>query len=163
MYRHHMQNLFSLVPEIDFNEGYGYYLHNMDNYSKALLAALKSVKSKLPILRTMIETKEYEGLRMITQTLRRMMTTIGGDKIADLSYRLEFALLNEEDDFNDKLAEYLATLEDLSDRMEELIKNLPVQHLKTDNDRKESYFNYDFARTKEIIEFTNELIDKKII
>lgn len=163
MYRHHMQNLFNLVPEIDFNKGYGYYLHNMDNYSKALLATLKSVKSKLPILRTMIETKEYEGLRMITQTLRRMMTTIGGEKISDLSYKLEFALLNEADDLNDKLIEYLVTLEDLADRMEELIKNLPVQYIKTDHDKKESYFNYDFARTKEIIEFTNELIDKKII
>jgi len=163
MFRHYMQNLFDIVPEIDFYKGYDYYLHNMENYSKALLATLKSVKSKLPILRNMTETEEYEGLRMITQTLRRMMHTIGGEKIADLSYRLEMALLNEDKDLNHKIFEYLITLEDLADRMEELIKKLPIQYTKTDPDKKDSYFNYNFAKTKEFIDFSNDFIEKKII
>lgn len=158
-----MRNLFDIVPEIDFNTGYHYYLHNIDNYSKALLATLKSIKSKLPLLKTMAETKEYEGLRMITQTLRRMMTTIGGEMIADLSYKLEFALLNEEDDLTDKLIEYYNVLKDLADRMEELIKKLPVQHMKTGHDEKESYFNYDLTRTKEVLRYTNDFIERKII
>jgi len=163
MYRHYYNDLFSLVPEIDFNKGYGYYLHNMDNYAKALLATLKSIKSKLPILRNMIETKEYEGLRMITQTLRRMMATIGGEKIAELSYKLELAFLNEDEGLNNKLLEYLAALEDLAARMEEVIKKLPIQYSKTEHDKKVSYFNYDFTKTREIIEFSNDLADKKII
>lgn len=158
-----MRDWFELVPEIDFNIGYRYYLHNIDNYSKALFATLKSIKSKLPILKTMIETKEYEGLRMITQTLRRMLITIGGEMVAELSYKLEVALLNEDDGFNDKLLEYLVTLEDLAVRMEELIKKLGVQHMKIGQDKKDSYLNYDFTRTKEIIQLTTDFIEKKII
>ncbi|MFU0826929.1 MAG: Transposase [Lachnoclostridium sp.] len=163
MFSYHMRDLFDVVPEIDFNKGYNYYLHNMENYSKALLATLKSIRSKLPILRNMIETKEYEGLRMITQTLRRMMTTIGGEKIAEISYNLEYALLNEENGFNDLLMEYTATLEDLADRMEELVKRLPIKNFNTEHDNRISYFDYDFRRTKEFIEYTKDLENKKII
>ena len=103
MNEHMIRNLLEIVPEIDFDTGYHYYLCNIENYSKALLSTLKSVKSKLPILKSMAETSEYEGLRMITQTLRRMMTTIGGTSIAELSYQLEVAFLNEDKSFENNL------------------------------------------------------------
>lgn len=162
MNEHVIRDLFAPVPEIDFNVGYHYFLYNIDNYSKALLATLKSIKSKIPILKTMVETKEYEGLRIITQTLRRMMITVGGGSIAELSYRLEFSLLNEDEEFEDQLLEYLFTLEDLAYRMEVLVKNLGIQHIKG-SDKKGSYFNYDFSRTKESIRLTADYIEKKII
>lgn len=158
-----MKNLFESLPEIDFNRGYHYYLCNMDNYSKALLSTLKSIKSKLPLLKSMAETSEYEGLRMITQTLRRMMSTIGGETIVDLSYRLEMALLNDDESLEEKLFEFIFTLEDLVSRMEELIKQLGFSHTKGNQEKQASYFKYDFTRTKESIRLSADFIDKKII
>ena len=158
-----IKNLFEALPEIDFNTGYHYYLCNIDNYSKALLSTLKSVKSKLPLLKIMAETSEYEGLRMITQTLRRMMSTIGGEMIVELSYQLEKALLNNDDIFEDKLFEFIFTLEDLASRMENLVKRLGVSHMKANENNQESYFKYDFTRTKESIRLSSDFIDKKII
>ncbi len=158
-----IKTLFESVPEIDFDTGYRYYLGNIDNYSKALLSTLKSIKAKLPILKAMAETNEYEGLRMITQTLRRMTTTIGGDSIAENSYQLEAAFLNQDDNFEDKLLEYLFTLEDLAFRMEGLVKKLGVSYIKGSMDKKDSYFNYDFTRTRESIRLSADFIEKKII
>lgn len=157
-----IKNLFELLPEIDFNTGYRYYLCNIDNYSKALLSTLKSIRSKLPILKTMAETSEYEGLRMITQTLRRMMSTLGGETIADLSYQLEMYYLNNDDLFEDKLFEFMFTLEDLASRMEDIVINLGFSNMKG-RDKKESYFNYNFARTKESIRLSADFLDKRII
>jgi hypothetical protein len=48
------REMIQCVPEIDFNSGYKYFLGNMENYSKALMSILKSIKSKLPILESMI-------------------------------------------------------------------------------------------------------------
>lgn len=153
-----VREMFKLVPEIDFNIGYRYYLYNIENYAKALLATLKSIKSKLPILRIMLETQEYEGLRTITQTLRKMMNTVGGEKISELSYKLETALLNEDDNLNDRILEYLLTLEDLSDRMEELVKKLGVGLAKSNNDQKSSKFNLNYARVREFNQFTENML-----
>lgn len=163
MNEHMIRDLFEYVPEIDFNTGYHYYLCNIDNYSKALLSTLKSIRAKLPILKIMAETNEYEGLRMITQTLRRMMTTIGGDPVVELSYQLETALLNEDDLLGDKLLEFLFTLENLAYRMEDLIKKLGVSHIKGTMDKKDSYFSYDLTRTRESIRLSTDFIEKKII
>lgn len=155
--------IFSLVPEIDFNVGYHYYLCNFDNYCRALLSTLKSIKSKLPLLRNMVETKEYEGLRMITQTLRRMMGSIGGGLVAESCYQLEVAFLNQDDTFNHTLAEYLIDIEDLASRMEELVKILGIQHVKSSIDNQDSYFKYDLAKTRESIRLSADFIEKKII
>ena len=111
----------------------------------------------------MIETKEYEGLRMITQTMRRMMSGIGGAIIVDLSYNLELALLNQEDTLNDTLIEYLTNLEDLASRMEELVKKLGMPYVKEDRKNQGSYFAHDFTKTKESIRLSTDFIEKKII
>lgn len=158
-----IKKLFYPLPEIDFDSGYHYYLCNIDNYSKAILSTLKSIRSKLPLLRSMAETGEYEGLRMITQTLRRMMSTIGGEAIVELSYQLERAHLNEDDLFEEKLLEFLFTLEDLASRMEDLVKKLGFPHTKDNQKKQSSYFNYDFTKTKESIRLLADFIDKKII
>jgi len=163
MNEHMIKIIFETLPEIDFNTGYHYYLCNIDNYSKALLSTLKSIKSKLPLLKNMAETNEYEGLRMITQTLRRMMSTIGGETIVELAYQLEKALLNNDDVFEDKLFEFIFTLEDLASRMEELVKQLGFSHTRGNQDKENSYFNFDFTRTKESIRLSTDFIDKKII
>jgi hypothetical protein len=155
--------LFESIPEIDFKKGYHYYLCNIDNYSKALLSTFKSIKSKLPLLKNMAETGEYEGLRMITQTLRRMMSTIGGETIVEMAYQVEMALLNEDESFEDRLFELLFTLEDLSSRMEELIKRLGFSHMRDGGSGQDSYFNYDYSRTKESIRLSTDFIERKII
>lgn len=163
MNEHMIVEMFKLIPEIDFKSGYHYYLCNIDNYSKALLATLKSIKSKIPLLKIMAETKEYEGLRMITQTLRRMLISIGGNELAELSYQLEVSLLSDHDLFDHKFLQYIFTLEDIAFRMEELIKKLGVQHIKGGLGKRDSYFNYDFTRTKESIRLSADFIEKKII
>lgn len=163
MNKHVVGEIFKVVPEIDFDSGYQYYLYNFHNYSKAILSTLKSVKSKLPLLRHMAETKEYEGLRMITQTMRRMMGGIGGALIADRSYDLEVALLNQEDTFNDTLIEYLCNLEDLASRMEELVKKLGMSYVKEGSQDQGSYFKHDFTKTRESIQLSTDYIKKKII
>lgn len=163
MNEHMIRDLFEPLPEIDFNAGYHYYLSNIDNYSKALLSTLKSIRSKLPLLKIMAKTSEYEGLRLITQTLRRMIATIGGETIVELSYQLEVALLNEDDLFEEKLFEYLFTLEDLADRMEGLVKKLGFSYMNGSKDKSDSYFKYDFTRTKESIKLSADFIDRKII
>jgi hypothetical protein len=162
MNEHMIRNLFEHIPEIDFDKGYHYYLCNIDNYSKALLSTFKSIRSKLPLLKSMAETCEYEGLRMITQTLRRMMSTIGGEPIVELSYQLEKALLNDDEAFEDRFFEFLFTLEELSFRMEELVKQLGFSHMKGGREQ-DSYFNYDFTRTRESIRLSTDFLDKKII
>lgn len=162
MNEYEIRGLFGQLPEINFIAGYRYYLGNIDNYAKALLSILKSIKSKIPILKTMIESGEYEGLRTITQTLRRMMSTIGGETIADFAYEMESALLNNDSMLDDKLIEFVFTLEDLASRMEEVIKRLGV-YSRDDKNRNASYFNYDFSRTKESIRLSTDFIDRKII
>ena len=156
-------DIFALVPEIDFDSGYHYYLGNFDNYCRAILSTLKSIKSKLPLLRIMVETREYEGLRMITQTLRRMMVSIGGVSVAESCYQLEVSFLNQEDTFVNSLTEFLLDLENLASRMEELIKMLGIQHHKSPIEIQDSYFKYDLAKTRESIRLSADFIEKKII
>lgn len=163
MNEHDLRDLFALVPDIDFSTGYQYYLYNMDNYAKALLATLKSIKSKIPILKAMLDSNEYEGLRTVTQTLRRMLTTIGGEQVADMSYRLEISFLNDDKDFRDNLYDFLIALKELAAGMEELIKRLEQYNIKVSEDKRTSYFNYDFSRTKESIRRISDYIEKKIV
>lgn len=146
-----MEEIFETIPEIDFNIGYNYYFCNIDNYSNALLSTLKSIKSKLTLLKSMIEASNYDGLRMITQTLRSKLITVGGTSVAELSYQLEASLLNEDEELNDKLTEYFLALEDLVLRMEELIKKLGVQHMRASLEKKGLNYHYIHGKTSESI------------
>lgn len=157
-------DMFECVPEIDFNSGYKYFLGNMDNYKKALLSILKSVKSKIPILHQMLRSEEYEGLRMITQTLRRMMTNVGAHGISERSYELEVSLLNQEDDMvQDKLREYIICLSEFSNNMESLFQYLDVKQTDKVDSNITNIGNYDFTKTKESIKLTTNLLERKII
>jgi HPt (histidine-containing phosphotransfer) domain-containing protein len=158
-----IREMFECVPEIDFNSGYHYFLGNMDNYSNALMSILKSIKSKLPLLQTMNFTEEYEGLRTIAQTLRKMLGNIGAAGIAETTYQLETALLNEDTEYiQEQLAYYIISLIELSDHLEILLKKMDVKGMVKDDDNS-SFLNYDFTKTKESIKLSSDLLERKII
>ncbi len=119
--------LFQEVPEIEFQIGYQYFLCNLSNYTKALFAILKSIKSKLPLLQLMCRTDEYEGLRTITQTLRKLLDNVGASSISELTYQLEIALLNADaTDIHNQLVHYMNELVDFSERLEAMLKKIDL-------------------------------------
>jgi HPt (histidine-containing phosphotransfer) domain-containing protein len=158
------RDMFDCVPEIDYSSGYRYFLGNMDNYSKALMSILKSIKSKLPILQSMYLSDEYEGLRTIAQTLRKMLGNIGANGIAEATYRLEMALFNDEiSSIKEELLEYIISLVELSDHLEILLKKMDVKNIAKNEEQNQSFLNYDFTKTKESIKLTSDLLERKII
>lgn len=157
------QDMFDCVPEIDFHHGYKFFLGNMENYTKALMSIFKSIKSKLPILRLMHQSDEYEGLRTIAQTLQKMLGNIGATGMADLSYQLELALLNENIAYiRDQLDSYIDILEELSDHLESLLKRMDVNN-NVKPEEQPSFLNYNFEKTKESIKLSSGLLKRKII
>lgn len=156
--------MFECVPEVDIDSGYRYFLGNVQNYSRALLSILKSIKSKLPIMKLMLQTGEYEGLRSITQTLQKMLSNIGALGLAEASYQLEKALLNDEIDIRSELlVDYMERLITFSDHLELLFKNTDFKNPSDLQEDAASYFHYDFTKTKESIKRTSDLLGRKII
>lgn len=157
------QEMFDCVPEINFHYGYRYFLGNMENYTRALMSILKSIRSKLPILRLMHQSDEYEGLRTIAQTLRKMLGNIGAAGMADLSYQLELALLNGDTSYiRDQLDSYLEIMEEFSEHLEILLAKMDVKHTPKQEEQP-TFLNYDFEKTKESIKLSSGLLERKII
>lgn len=158
------REMFEGVPEIDFSSGYKYFLGNLENYSKALMSILKSIKSKLPILETMVYTQEYEGLRTITQTLRRMLGNVGAAGLSEATYRLETALLNEDSSaVQQQLNTYIVSLMELSGNLEVLLKKMDVKSMADNEGNNSSFMHYDFTKTKESIKLSAGLLERRII
>ena len=155
---------FECVPEVDFNLGCRYFLGNLQNYSRALLAILKSIKSKLPIMNQMLQTGELEGLRSITRTLQKMLNNIGASGLADLSYQLELALMNEELGVRSELLiQYIEQLSVFTEHLELLFKSKDWKNTSELKEAATSYFHYDFTKTKESIKRSSNLLERKII
>ncbi|MDF2544940.1 MAG: hypothetical protein K0S47_4658 [Herbinix sp.] len=155
------REMFDFVPEIDFQIGYKYFLGNMDNYKQALLAILKSIKAKLPLLHTMLHTEEFEGLRMITQTVTRMSSNVGAIGISELSYQMEINLLNaEESDLKEALLEYIMELTDFTVHLELLLQNIDIKSTTSNN---QNSFRDDFTKTQESLRLSAKLLKRKII
>ena len=158
------REMFSYVPEIDFNSGSRYFLGNMDNYTKALLSTLKSIKAKLTILQNMYYTEEYEGLRTITQTLRKMFSNIGALSLAEEAYQLETSLLNEDILMvKIQLEIFVIHLLDFAENLEILLKLTDVISGYKNEEENKSFLKYDFTKTKESIERSHKLLNRKII
>jgi HPt (histidine-containing phosphotransfer) domain-containing protein len=158
------KEMFECIPEIDFNTGYRYFLGNMENYTKALMAILKSIKSKLPLLQSMYLSEEYEGLRTITQTLRKMLGNVGATALAETSYQLELALFNDDGAFvQDQLSSYIIGLIEISDHLELLLKRMDSKSAEGKEADNNSFLNYDFTKTKESIRRSADLLERKII
>jgi HPt (histidine-containing phosphotransfer) domain-containing protein len=157
--------MFDGIPEIDYSAGYRYFLGNVDNYTNALLATLKSVKSKLTILQTMILSEEYEGLRTILQTLNKILGKIGATSIVESTYELDEALLNDNrSSINNHLMEYVLCLFELSEHLESLFKKMDIKNTTESKvDDQSSFLNYDFTKTKESLKLSNNLLKRKII
>lgn len=158
------REMFECVPEIDLNTGYRYFLGNMDNYAKALMAILKSIKSKLPLLQSMHNSQEYEGLRTITQTLRKMLGNVGATALAESSYQLELALFIDDGAFvQEQLIEYMDGLTLFSEHLETLLKKVGNRLAEGTEDNNASFMNYDFTKTKDSIRRSADLLERKII
>jgi HPt (histidine-containing phosphotransfer) domain-containing protein len=128
------------------------------------MSILKSIKSKLPLLQTMNFTEEYEGLRTIAQTLRKMLSNIGAAGIAESTYKLETALLNDDNAYiQEQLAYYIISLIELSDHLEILLKKMDVKGIAKDDEDNSSFLHYDFTKTKESIKLSSDLLERKII
>ncbi len=156
--------MFECVPEIDFETGYRYFLGNIQNYSRALLSILKSIKSKMPIMRLMLQSREFEGLRSITQTLQKMLGNIGATNLAEISYQLEKALLNGEGNtISELLTDYINRMELFSEHLELLFQNMDFKNPADLAEDAASYFHYDFTKTKESIKRTSDLLGRRII
>lgn len=157
-------DMFRCIPEIDFTSGYRYFLGNLDNYSQALMSTLKSIRAKLPILNSMLHTNEYEGLRTITQTLRRFFSNIGATELSEQSYQLELVLLNEEAEvLQEELIFYISSLYEMLDHLELLLKNMNETDTDSNQEKEVSFKNYDFSKTKESIKLSTNLLKRKII
>lgn len=156
------RDMFDCVPEIDFDSGSRYFLGNIQNYTQALLSILKSIKSKLPILQSMMMTQEYEGLRSITQTLQKMFGNIGAGGLAEASYQIEKALLNDELG-DDTLSDYTYNLITFADHLESLFKNLDFMYRTDKKEDTSGFMNYDFTKTKESIRKSSDLLERKIM
>jgi HPt (histidine-containing phosphotransfer) domain-containing protein len=156
------REMFDCVPEIDYDSGNRYFLGNIQNYSQALLSILKSIKSKLPILHSMVMTQEYEGLRSIAQTLRKMFTNIGAGRLAEDSYQLEKALLNDELEA-DTLSDYICNLITFAEHLELLCKNINLMYRNDRNEDTSGFMNYDFTKTRESIRKSSDLLERKIM
>ncbi len=159
-----IRGLFNGIPEIDFNIGYRYFLGNIDNYTKALMATLKSIKSKLSLLQMMSNSQEYEGLRLVTQTFRTMLSNIGAVEVSEATYQLEVALLNEDRGYLIRnLTGYIYSLSELAENLEVLLKEMNMKG-STKELQESSYFQRrDFSKTIEGIKRSEEFIIKKII
>ncbi len=157
------KDMFDCIPELDFNTGSHYFLGNMENYINALFSMLKSIKSKLPLLKIMDLSEEYEGLRTISQTLRKMLRNIGAIDLAEESYQIETALLN--DDFgyiSKRLCEYIADLVVFSEHLELLLKKAEVNQ-ENMREGQSSFLKYDFTKTKESIKRSSDFLEQRII
>lgn len=158
------REMFLSVPEIDYTSGYHYFHGNMENYTQAILATLKSIKSKVPILNSMYQTKEYAGLRTITQTLWSMLSNIGAADLAESSYQLETAYLNWDDnEFRDLLDGYISSLYKFTVHLEELLKKLDRRGSGSNTGEQVPFGNYDFTKTKESIKLSTDFLERKII
>lgn len=158
------KEMFSCVPEIDFNSGSRYFLGNMDNYTKALLSTLKSIKTKLAILQNMYYTEEYEGLRMITQTLQKIFRNIGAISLTEEAYQLETSLINEDILIvKEQLGAFIIRLLDIVENLEVLLKRANVISGLKSQEENISFLQYDFTKTKESIERSKKMLNRKII
>ena len=158
------RDMFDCIPEIDFNSGYRYFLGNMDNYSHALMSILKSIKSKQALLLSMSNSGEYEGLRTIAQTLRKMLSNVGASGLAESTYQIETAVLNEDAPYlQEQLYPYIVGLVEFSEHLEMLLKNIDGKNSTKNEEEQSCFLNYDFTKTKESIKLSSNLLERKII
>lgn len=158
------KELFRMTPGIDYNIGCRYFLGNIHNYTQALLSTLKSSRSKIPILYSMYQSREYEGFRLIIQTLRRMFYNIGASDIAELSYKLELSYLNrDENDFCNELDAFIGRLYDFTCRLEDLLKKLDLRGCLSMSEEQTPLMGYDLTRTRQSIKLSQDFIERKII
>lgn len=158
------QEMFQCIPELDYNIGYRYFLGNLDNYTNALMCILKSVKSKLPLLKSMCSSGDFGGLRTITQTLRKMFGNVGAINLAEATYQIETALLQDDTVYlREQLTDYIKSITVLSEHLELLLKKANVANVVGKEEEQVSFLNYDFTKTKESIRQSSDYLERRII
>ena len=125
MERAKMLELCSGVKQIDAEAGLYYSVGNVENYKKAFLVALKSIRSKLSILTGMLEWKDYSGLTSVARMLNRICTSIGAKHLAEYTMQIETASLNSDVAYLDvQLPLFYAELETLLTDLEQLMRKI---------------------------------------
>ena len=158
------QEMFQCIPEIEFNIGCRYFLGNMENYTKALLSTLKSIRSKLSLLRSMIYSEEFEGLRTISQTLRIMLANVGAVTLSEETYLVETVLLNGGSrQVKEHLSSYIANLMEFAEHLEILLKKVDSKPTARSDEEPSSFMNFDFTKTRESIRRSSNYLDRRII
>ena len=133
---------------IDVDAGLRASVGNLANYKKALFAALKGIRGKLPIIFGMIDSNEYDGFVTIASTLSRICTSIGAAGIGEEIEYLQNTALNR------NTAELKVSLPRLGRELEQLLTEL--EELLREMDRMEkSGENYIFASSP-LHNFLNE-------
>jgi len=107
------------LPEIMVERGLQFSVNNVRNYRKALYMVLKSIKFKLPLILTMVEENEYEGLGIIVHTLMQLLNNIGAESLVNECLHIETLLLNDNrEDLDSSLEKYVESLADFMVRLE---------------------------------------------
>lgn len=146
-----LQEKLNNVPEIDVEKGFRYCVGNISNYKKSLLICIKSVKAKLPLLHSMLNSNETDGLRIIVHTLIKVMDTIGAETLSRQALALETSILNNNmDETYNQLSEFIVTLESFISRMEVAVRTIDGKDVMEETPIT-SNMNYDFTKTKELL------------
>lgn len=118
----------SSLPEINADRGLRHCIGNIKNYRQALYMVLKSCKFKIPLMESMLDSGEYEGLRIILNTLGQLFDNIGADSLVKQSEYLELCILNINSgalknalEAEEALTSYINTLTDFVYRLEDAL------------------------------------------
>lgn len=107
------------LPEINVERGLRYSVDNLKNYRKSLYMVHKSIKFKLPLILSMIEEEEYEGLGVIVHTLSQLLEHIGAEKLVRECSQIESKVLNAEPEtLQESVQKYAELLADFMIRLE---------------------------------------------
>ncbi len=134
------------LPEIDADRGLRHCVGNIKNYRQALYIVLKSCKFKIPLMESMLDSGEYEGLGILLNTLGQLLGNIGADNLVKQAQYLEICILNIHSgairnalEAEEALTSYIYTLTDFVYRLEDALRAIdsylsknqpaPVQNL----------------------------------
>ncbi|MCR5791914.1 MAG: hypothetical protein K6G65_01965 [Lachnospiraceae bacterium] len=138
------------VPELDVDKGISNSVGSLKNYRKSLYLVFKSIRFKLPMLSSMLEYDEYDGLRIILHTMSQFLTTVGADSLVEASRSIEKSYLNDQltaDVFQiylEHLASFVERLETGIRQVDSLLQNAP-DHIHSVSNYKETKSSYDMA------------------
>lgn len=106
------------------DEGIAMCAGDEDIYMEVLEAALEEGREKIPLIRELYETKDYERYCIEVHGLKNAMKTIGAEKLSTAAKIQEFAVKeNELQLVEDGVEALLREYQQVVDALEELFEN----------------------------------------